>query len=137
MGLPASGTLYLLDRDNLGHFNVQNDNQIVEALPNIFPNRGNLGLSRPGNYSQAVCYNGTVFISPVADNVMAFPLTNGLLPTSPKVRSTETFDAPGGSLSVSVNGNSNGILWAVQAIGVNGNGLSSGPGVLYAYDATT
>ncbi len=119
----------------MGHFNSSNDNQIVQSLPNIFPNGGNLGLSRPGNYSQPVYYNGTVFFAPVTDNVMAFPLTNGLLPSSPKLRSSETYDEPGGTLAVSASGNTNGILWAVRAFGVGSGGLSTSPGTLYAYDA--
>jgi len=67
--------------------------------------------------------------------VMAFSLTNGLLSTSPTSQSsaifngkTSTFSARGGETAISANGNSNGILWALQS---NGDSL---PGTLHAYD---
>jgi hypothetical protein len=66
---------------------------------------------------------------------MAFSLTNGLLSTSPTSQSpevfngkTSTFSARGGETAVSANGNSNGILWALQS---NGDSL---PGTLHAYN---
>jgi outer membrane protein assembly factor BamB len=43
--------------------------------------------------------------------------------------SPEGYTYPGGAITVSANGNTNGIVWAVQK-----NGDTS-PGVLFAYDA--
>ena len=40
-----NGTIYLVDRDNMGHFSSNND-QIVQSLINIFPN--GTGRTRPG-----------------------------------------------------------------------------------------
>jgi hypothetical protein len=114
-----------VDRDNMGHYSTTTNN-IVQTLPNIFPN----GSPEPGNFSAPVYYGGYVFFSPLGDNLQAFKLTNGLLSTSATFRSTVTFPDRGGSMAVSANGASNGILWAVQR-----NGTSS-PGVLYAYDPT-
>ena len=66
---------------------------------------------------------------------MAFTLTNGLLSTSPTSESsvifngkTSTFSARGGETAISANGNTNGILWALQSTG------DSTPGYLHAYD---
>jgi hypothetical protein len=59
----------------------------------------------------------------------AFSLTNGLLSSAATSRSPQTFSFPGGTLAVSANGASEGILWALQR-----NGGSS-PAVLRAYDA--
>jgi hypothetical protein len=44
---------------------------------------------------------------------------------------TSTFSARGGEMSVSADGNSNGILWGLQS-----NGATS-PGTLHAYNSAT
>jgi chitodextrinase len=121
-----SGTIYVVDRDNLGHFHAGSDSQIIQSLVNIFPN----GSPITGNFSAPVYFNGTVYFSPISDVLQAFRVTNGLLSTSPTSETSDVFAFPGGMISVSANGNTNGIVWAVQR-----NGDTS-PGVLKAYDAT-
>jgi fibronectin type 3 domain-containing protein len=117
------GSIYLVDRDNMGHYSSSTNN-IVQTLPNIFPN----GSPEPGNFSPPVYYNGYVFFGPLGDKLQAFKLTNGLLSTTATFRSAATFPDRGASMAVSASGSSNGILWAVQR-----NGTGS-PGVLFAYD---
>jgi len=124
LGSGKDGTIYLVDRDNMGHFNASANN-IVQTLTNIFPN----GTPEPGNFSAPVYLGGYVFFGPLFDTVQGFKLTNGLLPTSPSLRSQMTFsDDRGAALAGSANGASNAILWAVQR-----NGTAS-PGVLLAFD---
>jgi hypothetical protein len=125
------GTIYLLNRDNMGHYNPNNDNQIVQSLVDIFP----FGTPEPGNYSAPVYFNGHVYFSPISDNVQVFQLSNGLLSTAPTSRSSEIYAYPGGTLAISANGNTNGILWVVQRHGVDPTGGGTvAPGVLRAYD---
>jgi chitodextrinase len=116
------GTIYLVDRDNMGHYSTTTNN-IVQTLPNIFPN----GNPEPGNFTAPVYLDGYVFFGPLADNLQGFKLTNGLLSTSAALRSAAIFPDRGASMAGSANGSSNSILWAVQR-----NGASAG--VLYAYD---
>jgi len=118
------GSLYLLDRDNMGHNNPTRDSQIVQSLENIFP----FGTPEPGNYSAPVYFNGTVYFSPVADAIKAFRVTSGRLSTSPASQTAQLFPYPGGSLAISASGAAGGILWAVRR-----NGATS-PGTLHAYD---
>jgi concanavalin A-like lectin/glucanase superfamily protein/centrosomal CEP192-like protein len=135
IGAGKNNTMYLVDRDNMGKFNANNDNQIVQSLVNIFP----FGTPEPGNYSQPVYFNGTVYFGPIRDNIQAFPLTNGLLATNPTSRSADLFSYPGATLAISANGASNGILWAIQRNGDCGVLLTCGtaaPGVLKAYHAS-
>ena len=106
----------------------------IQSLTNIFPNT--MGLEG-GNFSSPVYWNGWVYFSPIAGPAQAFKLTNGLLSTSPTSETSETYDGTygnfvgrGGTMSISANGSSNGILWTLQTGGV---GV---PGILHAYDAT-
>ncbi len=121
-----NGTIYLVDRDNMGHFNSNTD-QIVQSIVNIF--RDVTGIEG-GNFSSPVYFNGRVYFAPVGGNVQAFQLSSGLLSTTPTSRTSATYDGRGGTMSISANGNTNGILWALQT---NGDTV---PGTLHAYDAT-
>ena len=84
-----SGTIYLVNRDNMGHFNSNSD-QIVQSLVNIFPTN-NLGIEG-GNFSSPIYFNGSVYFAPVQGAVQAFSLTNGLLSTAPTSQSSEIYD---------------------------------------------
>jgi hypothetical protein len=119
------GTIYVINRDNMGHFNPTNDNQAVQVLVSVFPN----GTQDSGNFSVPVYFNEFIYFSAVNDTLKAFQMTNGLLSLTPTSQSFVIYPNRGGSFSVSANGTSNGILWAVQD-------NNPSPGVLRAYDAT-
>ena len=121
-----NGTIYLVDRDNMGHYHTNSD-QIVESVVNIFTN--NIG-QEGGNFCSPVYFNGNVYFSPVQRTVQAFQLSNGILSTNSTSQSPETYGGRGGTMAISANGNSSGILWTLES-----NGTVS-PGVLHAYDAT-
>ena len=122
-----NGTIYLVDRDNMGSFHSGSD-QIVQSLVNIFPN--NLGIEG-GNFSSPVYFNGAVYFAPVQGAVQAFSLINGLLSTAPTSQSSPgVYGGRGGTMAISANGSTNGILWTLESTGL------SSPGVLHAYDAT-
>jgi hypothetical protein len=126
VGAGKDGTVYLVDRDNMGHFNATS-NTNIQTLPKIFPN----GNPEPGNYCAPVYFNGVVYFGPLNDTIQGFSLSNGLLSTSATLRSSETFPDRGAAISVSSNGaTANGILWAVQR---NANS----PGDLRAYDLSS
>jgi hypothetical protein len=128
-----NGTIYVVDRDNMGHFNSSNDNQIVQTLVNILPG----GTFQTGNFKSPVYFNGSVYYSADSDTIKRFPLTNGLLSTSPTSQTSLVAGYPGATLQISANGSTNGILWAIQRFGpVDQSGNSNAPGILHAYDAT-
>jgi hypothetical protein len=126
-----TGTVYVINRDNLGKYNSNNDNQIVQSLPGVFPNGG----AESGNFSTPVYFNGYVYFGSSVDTVKAFQLTNGLLATAPASQTAAIFGVRGASVAISANGNTNGILWALQNNGVDPNNDVGSPGVLFAYDA--
>jgi hypothetical protein len=111
------GSIYLVDRDNMGHYNPVNNNQIVQSFDPYFP----------GNFTAPVYFNGHVYFSAYPTNIEMFTISNGLL-SQMWPRSAEVFQYPGGSMAISANGTADGILWALQRNG-------SSPAVLFAYDA--
>jgi hypothetical protein len=80
-----------------------------------------------GVYSKPSYFNGTVYYGAVNDTIKAFPVTNGLLATSPSSHSAHSFAYPGATPSISASGTANGIVWVVENVS---------PAVLHAYDAT-
>jgi hypothetical protein len=119
-----TGTIYVINRDNMGHFHAGSDSQIVQSLVEILPN----GMPETGNYSAPAFFNNYVYFAAVNDTLKAFQLVNGTLSSGPTSQSFDVYPNRGGSFAVSGNGTSNGILWAVQDNNPNA-------GVLHAYDA--
>jgi len=93
-----AGTIYLIDRDNMGRYNAKQD-QIVEELSSA---TGTL-------YSVPTYWNGYVYFAPRFGSVAAFALNNGVLTTTPVAQSIQLYAR--GVPSLSANGSSNGILW--------------------------
>ena len=127
-----SGTIYVVNRDNMGHYNPSNDNQIIQSLPGILPH----GDQEIGNFSTPVYFNGYVYYGAVNDHLKAFQLTNGLLSASPTSQSAVIYPIRGASFAISSSGTTNGILWALQNNGQSPDNDIGAPGVLFAYDAT-
>jgi chitodextrinase len=128
-----NGTIYLVDRDNMGHYNPSNDSQIVQSIVNIFPH----GDFTTGNFKAPVYWNGNVYFSADKDNLKAFSLTNGLLSTTPTSISALQPSYPGATLGVSSSGSTSAIVWAIQRVDLDPTGVGvRGPGSLHAFDAT-
>ena len=133
IGCAKNGALYVLDRDNLGHFNSSGDTQIIQELLNVVG--GITGVDPLGNsyiencYSTAAYWQGRVYFGGITDNLKMFTFSNGLLSTSATSQSSEVYGFPGASPSVTANGATQGIVWAIEF-------AASGNAVLHAYDAT-
>ena len=116
------GRIYLLDRDNLGHFHSGSDSQIVQSLAGAM----GAGFDTPAYFNNRVYFLGS------GDALKAFTLSGGLLSTTPSAQASNSFGFPGATVSVSANGLNNGIVWALD----NSAWGSGGPAVLHAYNAT-
>ena len=118
------GTVYLVNRNKLGHFNPNDDSQIVQSLP------GAVG----GMWAVPAFWNNNVYFGGQGDNMkmFSFDTAAGLLSTTPVSNTSTFFGYPGTTPSLSANGTSNGIAWALQTDRYNSNG----PEILHAYDAT-
>ncbi len=124
VGAGKDGTIYLVDRDHLGHYNSAQDSQIVAELPNA------MGI--PPSYPVPAYFNNTLYYQASSDVMRAFALTNATLSPAPVAVSSTTFGPPGGVPGVSANGTSNAIVWVVQTDGWP----SGGTAILHAYNAT-
>ncbi len=99
------GVIYVLNRDSMGMYST-NDANILQEFP-IVPNPNNLDVLM----SSPAYWNNTVYFTPKGNPLMAFPLNNGLL--GDPVKTLQNY--PGShSPSISANGNTNGILWAIS-----------------------
>jgi len=123
--------LYLLDRDNLGHFNSSNNNQIYQELG---------GVLTGGVWSSPAYFNTFIYFGGGREDGAPAPLwqfqfdftTNPNKPLLKPAAIHQTsiqFNAPGPTPTVSSNANTNGIVWVCE-------NNSSGQAVLHAYDAT-
>ena len=116
------GTIYVVDRDNMGHFcsGCTSDTNIVQEIGN--------GVA---NTPVPVYWNKTVYVRGDADVLKAFPLSNGMLTTTPPP--LQTTDVYSGRVIVSADGDKNGIVWSLNTDAANI--WSPGPAILNAYDA--
>jgi hypothetical protein len=73
-------------------------------------------------------FNNTVYYGSVGSPIQAFTIINAKLSTSATAQTSNSFGYPGTTPSVSANGSSNGIVWAVE---------NTNPAVLHAYNAST
>jgi Legume lectin domain/Chitobiase/beta-hexosaminidase C-terminal domain len=116
------GTLYLLNRDNLGGYNTTTDQAIQEQTYAV----GNVGV-----WSSPAYWNGNVYYWGRFDNLKSFPLVNGLLSTNP-TKSSESYGYPGATPAISANGSTQGIVWSIDSEAYTSNG----PAVLQAHNAS-
>src|SRR5450631_4757922 len=137
--LSKAGTIYLVDRSNLGKYCTTcstSDTNIVQEIQHAFT----------GFWGAPAYWNGYLYWSGGNDsNGTAEPLkaysfnanNSGLISTASTSVSTKSFNFSGPVPSVSSNGTSNGILWGLDNSSY-GSACSGGTNcqVLYAYDAT-
>lgn len=127
LGSGKSGTIYLVDRDNMGHFNAANDSQIVQSVVGT-NGVGGASFGTPAYFNKTIYYQGN------NTQLRAFAIANGTLSTTPIHRSSSTIGFPGATPSISANGTNNAIVWVLDN-GAVSSGTPSGPTVLHAYDA--
>jgi len=109
--------IYLVDRDNMGKFNSQNNNAIYQELANALPG---------GVWSMPAYFHGQVYFGSVNNSIQAFQFSKARLMSTPSSVTGHSFGYPGATPSISSNGATNGILWAVE---------NATPAVLHAYSA--
>jgi hypothetical protein len=109
VGGGKEGTIYVMDRDNLGGYSP-NGNNIVQYIV------GAIKASTPGQvhgmWGAPSYFQGNVYIVGKGDYAKMFTLNNGLLPTT--ATSIGTVSMEGETALISANGADNGIVWILQ-----------------------
>ncbi len=99
------GTLYLVNRDDMGKFNTTTDN-VIQEIPKAVPSV----LVGVPTY-----WNGSVYVAGDLDYIKQFALVNGMLTPEPVSQTTVPFNGTGpASTSMTASGDSNGILWVIR-----------------------
>jgi len=119
------GTIYLVNRDQMTtspqHYcssGCSSDPEILQELQSAIG----------GMWASPAYWNGSVFFWGQGDVLKQYSLTNGLLSSSPVIAGMLGGGNFGYTPTVSSNGTTNGILWAIVQ---NGNNA-----ILYAFDPT-
>ena len=117
VGAGKDQRIYVVNRDQMGKFNTSTDNAIYQELDGALPG---------GVWAMPAYLNNAVYYGSVGQPLKAFTIANAKLAASASSQSPNSFGFPGTTPSVSANGSSNGIVWAIE---------NGGIGVLHAYDA--
>src|SRR5665213_3669698 len=122
------GTAYLLNTANMGKYNSSSDSQIVQAL---------VGAVQ-GQWSSPAYFNGMLYFIACqnqgggSDVIKQFAISGNSITTTPVAQGSTAYTYPGATPTVSANGTSNAVLWAIQSSAYG----SSGPAALHAFNAT-
>jgi hypothetical protein len=118
IGAGKDSNIYLVNRNNMGKFSSQTNSAIYQELAGALPG---------GIWSSPAYFDGKVYFGAVSGPIRAFQIYKAKLVPTPASVTAISFPYPGATPSISANGSSNGILWAVQ---------NNSTAVLHAYSAT-
>ena len=113
------GKLLLLDRDQLGKFQVGSDSRVLQSI------------KLRDAYGAVAYWNGHIFFTDRSDVTREFAVVNGSLVPG---KMTAKMSSPGATPQISANGSQDAILWVVSTKEWNESHMDR-PAVLHAYDA--
>jgi hypothetical protein len=116
------GTIYLIDRDHMGHYQRGGDSQTVQTIPS--PGGGVFGSMGYWNHSLYVLSDSA------KDGLRQFTVKSGRL--SLKAASGSRFPAVAATPTISANGLQDGVLWVLHSKAWNADDTNA---VLFAFDA--
>lgn len=127
-----TGTIYLVNRENMGHYSATADNVVQSLYTTI-----GTSTTPSGNWGTPAFFNGQVYIQGIKDTLKQYGLYSlnstspAILSGGPLVVGADIAGYPGTTPVISSNGLLNGIVWVVQA-----DGAASGkPATMRAFDA--
>ncbi|MGA2002855.1 MAG: pyrrolo-quinoline quinone [Terriglobales bacterium] len=118
VGAGKDSNIYLANRNNMGKFNPNNNNQIYQELS------GSLAGSV---YSAPAFFDNRIYYGAVGDHIKAFAFNSSAqLNATPQSQTGTSFGYPGATPSISGSTKNNSIVWAAENVS---------PAVLHAYNA--
>ena len=124
------GWLYVCNTGNMGHEQSGNG-QIVQSVGSF-----STEMHAGPVYWNSAANGQLIFNCGNGDHIKSFKFNGSTIVTSPfpfQTSSASSGGDPGGFLSISANGNANGILWAAMETSDSDHGTA--PGIVRAYDA--
>ena len=128
--------IYVVNRKRMGHFHDRHDG-VVQTVAGATAGYWSAPAYWKGQTATYVYYAGVLedAVKGVGDNLRMYTLSGGMLSTSSAAQSPNTFPV-GSTPSVSANGATNGIVWAIERQDNFRQKPGNLPAVLHAYDAT-
>ena len=116
-----SGTIYLIDRDRMGHYSPGNDRHAMQTIPS----------SGGGVFGSTAYWNDNLYVWSNSDHdaLRQFTMHDGRL--SLKAASGSRFPATSATPTISANGSEDGVLWLLRPAALDAGDTN----VLYAFDA--
>jgi uncharacterized protein (TIGR03437 family) len=115
IGAGKEGRIYMLDRDNMGHWQAGSDSQIVATTEANYI---------AGMFGNPAYFNHSVYFCGSGDPVKAFSVYDAVLSTGTRSQSAVQFGYPGCLPTISANGVDEAIVWVLEPANI-----------LHAYDA--
>jgi len=127
-GTNQLGQMYVINRDALGKYVSGGPDKSVQSF--------DLGGMI---YSTAAFWHNTMYISAVGQQLSAYAInpSTSMFNATATSQSAHSYGFPGATPSVSSQGTTNGIVWALDTNSTTAGNASgsNGPAVLFAYDA--
>jgi hypothetical protein len=131
VGGSKSGTIYVVNRDSMGHFNS------TDVVKQEWVADGR-SFSTPAFWNNTLYYFGIQFKTDHPGESFPFNTTTGLFATTPSASTTSRFRFTGATPSISASSpTTNGIVWAIEtgSHGTDHGPKLAGPAVLHAFEA--
>jgi hypothetical protein len=125
LGGSENGYLYVVNRDDMGGYDGTCSSETFPRVQKVPAGAGAI-LSTP------LFWNNEVYAAPGNGNLMSFPMTAGLLSSSPASQSSEKLGPQGATPVISSNGTDKAILWLIDSSGALAT--PNAPAILRAYD---
>jgi hypothetical protein len=148
------GVIYLINRDDMGELQANNCSGTNSQIVQTFVGSTSGFYGTPAFWQNSLYFAGSLDSTGYGDylKMFSFNPSTGTFDPTPASQSSHYYNFPGATPSVSSQGPSNGIVWAIDASAygyANPNGAGNancfqvpvpsacvGPAVLHAYNAT-